>query len=83
MIKKGLEYKEKHMKEAEKRRIEEEKIQCTFKPQLKARYQSQKHFERAANHKSNPGKIYQELYVVKERNADVRTDDIEYERSKD
>jgi hypothetical protein len=83
LIKKGLEYKEKHMKQAELRRIEEAKQSCTFKPQLKARYQSQKNTERAEIHKSNPDKIYQELYVVKEKHADVRTEDIEYERNKD
>ena len=54
--------------------------ECTFKPQLKAKYQSVGMKDRSPERR-NPEKIFEELYKKRERKEDVKTEDREYEKN--
>ena len=59
-------------------KLEEE---CTFKPKLQAKYRSEALTERESPDKRKD-KVFQELYVKKEKKADVKTEDVEFEKNK-
>lgn len=66
LIQKGKEYQEKKKKLAEEHKKQDEVEQCTFKPQLKAKYKSDALKDRSPERR-NPDKIFEELYKKKER----------------
>ncbi|CDW84802.1 UNKNOWN [Stylonychia lemnae] len=80
LLQKGKEYELKKKQLYDEKQQKGNDEQCTFKPQIKPKFPL-KDGEKSPDRKE-PQKVFEELYKVKQKGQDVKSEDVEFEKNK-